>query len=75
MDIINIPKACIIKVESKLYKDLLVDSLINMTRDLNHMLEEEISKRLIENVPLNDFMGTFMKSSEYKDLVTPLLLY
>lgn len=75
MDVPNTPKACIIKAESTPHEDSSADSLTNTTEDLNHRLAGEMSGRLIENVPLDDFMGTFLKSSEYKDPVAPPVLY
>lgn len=48
---------------------------LSETKDLNHRLTGEMSGRLIENVPLNDFMGTFLKSSEYKDPVAHPVFY
>lgn len=75
MDVPSTPKACIIKAESTPHKDSSGDSLTNTTEDLNHRLAGEMSGRLIENVPLDDFMGKFLKSSEYKDAVAPSVLY
>lgn len=75
IDVPNIPKAHIIKVESISHKDLSGNSLTNITENLNHKLVEKISGRLIENISLNDFIGIFLKSSEYKDPVIPPILY
>lgn len=75
MDVPNTPKARIVKAESTPHKDSLGDSLTNTTEDLNSRLTGEMNGRMIENVPLDDFMGTFLKSSKYKDPVAPLVIY
>lgn len=63
----------IIKAERTPYNDLSGYSLTTPTEDLNHRLAGEVSGRTIENIPLDDFMGTFLKSSEYKDPIAPVL--
>lgn len=75
MDFPNIPKARIVKVESTSYKDSSGDSLTNTTQDLNNRLVGEMNSRIIENIPLDDFMDIFLKSSKYKDYVAPLIIY
>lgn len=75
MDVFNIIKAHIIKTESIPHNDLLDNSLTNITKDLNHRLVKEISRKLIRNISLDDFMGIFLKSSEYKDSIALLILY
>lgn len=75
MDVPNTPKARIVKTESTSHKDFLGDSLTNTTEDLNSRLAEEMNGKMIENVPLDDFMGTFLKSSKYKDPVALLVIY
>lgn len=75
MEVPNTPKARIVNAESTPHKDSSGDSLTNTTEDLNHRLPGEMSGRVIENVPLDDVMSTFMKSSEHKNPVAPLVLY
>lgn len=69
MDAPNTPKARILKAESTPHKDSSGDSLTNTTEDLNHRLAGEMNGRMIENVPLDNFMDTFLNFSKI-----PLLL-
>lgn len=64
MDAPNTPKARILKAKSTPHKDSSGDSLSNTTEDLNHRLAEEMNGRMIENLPLDDFMDTFRNYSK-----------
>lgn len=48
--------------------------MTNTTKDLNFRLAAELSGRIIENVYLDTFMDTLLKSSEFRESVAPLVL-